>query len=113
MVKLEDLHVNYFEAIIQLRPPTEEIVAFIRNQCRKKGNVAISRVEELRTGIDLYITSQKFARALGPKLKKAFGGEVKITRKIHTRDKMTNRELYRATILFRPKIKEETKEEPL
>lgn len=109
MVRLEDLHVNYYEAIIQLRPPTEEIVRFIRNQCKKKGNVAITRYEESRTGVDLYITSQKFARSLGPKLKKVFGGELKITRKIHTRDKMTNRDLYRATILFRPKLKDESK----
>ncbi len=104
MKKPEDRHPNYYEAIIQLRPATEEVVAFIRNQCKKRGE-AITRVVELKTGIDLYITSQKVARSIGPRLKKNFGGELKITRKIHTRDRQTSKDLYRATILFRHKSK--------
>lgn len=100
----EERHANYYEAIIQLRPPTDEIVSFIRNQCKKK-HEAITRTEKLKTGVDLYITSQKFARSLGPKLKKNFGGELKITKKAHTQDRLTSKSLYRATILFRPKSK--------
>lgn len=98
-------HPGYYEAIIQLRPPTDEIISFIRNQCRKKGE-AITRVVEVgHEGLDLYITSQKLARTLGPKLKKVFGGELKMTRKIFGKNRQSSKTLYRATVLFRPKAK--------
>lgn len=102
MEKKQERHANYFEAIIQLRPPTDEIVSFIINQCKKKGE-AITRVEEIPAGIDLYITSQKFARSLGPKLKRVFGGELKITKKVFGQDRLKSKTLYRATVLFRPR----------
>jgi len=105
MVKEADRHAEYYEAVIQLRPATEEIIRFIKNQCKKRGE-AITKVVELKTGFDLYITSQKLARTMAPKLKKAFGGEVKVTKKIHTKDRQTSKSLYRATVLFRPESKD-------
>ncbi|MEA3378763.1 MAG: NMD3-related protein [Nanoarchaeota archaeon] len=92
---------KYFEAVIQLRPYDEEVVRFIENQIKKRKNVFISNVIKLKSGIDLYISSQKFARTLGAKLKKTFKGEMKITKTLHTRDKLKSKDLYRATILFR------------
>ena len=69
--------------------------------------VFVTRIEEQKTGIDIYLTSQKFARSLGPKMKKRFRGwELKMTRKIHTRDKLKSRNVYRATILMK-KLKKE------
>jgi len=101
-----NLNEQYYEAIIQLRPPTREIMNYIENQVQKRDDVFITKIVDLKTGIDIYLTSQRFARNLGQKLKKVFGGELKITRKIHTRDRLRSRNLYRATILFRPKLKD-------
>ena len=94
---------NYYEAIIQLRPYDEEIFDYIEAEMKKrKEAVFVTRIEEQKTGIDIYLTSQKFARTLGPKMKKRFRGwELKMTRKIHTRDKQRSRDVYRATILFK------------
>lgn len=103
MIQEKDRHAGYYEAIIQLRPATFEIVTFIKSQCRKKKE-AVTKTAKLKTGMDLYITSQKFARSLGPKLKKQFGGELKITKKVHSKDRQTSKTIYRATILFRPEI---------
>ena len=99
---------NYYEAIIQLRPYDEEIFDFIEAEIKRRTEaVFVTRIEELKTGIDIYLTSQKFARGLGPRIKKKFKGwELKMTRKIHTRDKQKSRNVYRATILLR-KIKKE------
>lgn len=106
MTTKKDRHADYYEAIIQLRPPTQEIVSFIRNQCKKRGE-AITKILILDTGIDLYITSQKFARSLGPKLKRTFVGELTNSRKLYSKDRMSSKQIYRATILFRPKLKEQ------
>src|SRR3989338_5192070 len=97
---------EYFEAIIQLRPDTEEIFNFIQSQIKKRPDVFISKIEEHKYGIDIYISSQRFARALGKKIKDNFKGEMKMTASIHSRDRQSSKERYRVTILFRPELPE-------
>ena len=92
---------SYYEAIIQLRPFDEEVLNFINKQISERKDVFISKIEKLKTGVDLYLSSQRFAIALGKKLKKSFGGEIKITRKLHTVSKKTGKRVYRVTVLFR------------
>ena len=94
---------KYFEAIIQLRPYDDKVFDYIENAIHKRKGVFISRIDELKTGIDIYVSSQKFARALGAKLKRQFKGELKVTKKLHTEDRLTSKKLYRATVLFRLK----------
>jgi len=94
---------NYYEAKIQLRPFDEEVLKYIEKQIDKtEGKVELTRIVELKEGLDIYITSQKFARSLGPKLKKRFrNSELKMTKTIHTRNRQKSRNVYRATILFK------------
>ena len=101
---------KYFEAIIQLRPYTQELFDFIEAEIIRKHNphFFISNIEELKTGVDIYFSSQKYARTLGQLLKRKFPqGELLITMKMHTRDRMSSKELSRATVLFRLKTKRE------
>ena len=99
-------HVDYFEAIIQIRPYAEEVESWIEKQIKKRNDVTISKRLLVRGGLDLYISSQRFARSLGPKLKKVFKGEVKITKKLFSVNRMTSKRIYRATVLLRLKEKE-------
>jgi NMD protein affecting ribosome stability and mRNA decay len=92
---------NYYEAIIQLRPYDDEVFDFIIAEVEKREPIFIQRVEKLKTGIDIYISSQAFARRIGVQLRKKFKGEMKITRKLHTQHRLTSKLLYRATVLFR------------
>lgn len=94
-------HSNYYEAIIQLRPLKQSILDFIITDIKKRDDVKITKIEKLKTGIDLYLTSQRFARALGKKLKKSFKGELKTSRSLHSTDRNTSKKLYRVTVLFR------------
>lgn len=98
---------GYYEAVIQIRPRDKEVLDYVRNQIRKKKGVQISREEFFKYGIDVYVTDQKFARNIGQKLKKAFKGELKITKSIHTKDRQTSREVFRGTILFRRQKEEQ------
>ena len=103
---------NYFEGIVQLRPYDEEVYLFIEKEIKKrKDNVYIAKIVELKTGIDIYISSQKFVRTLGSKLKKRFKGETKETKTIHTRNRLKSRNVYRATLLFRLKKKDDESDE--
>ena len=55
---------QYYEAKIQIRPKDKELEAFIKNQIDKNDYVFISKEEVKKYGIDLYITSLKFAKKL-------------------------------------------------
>lgn len=92
---------DYYQGILQLRDVNDEIIGFVHNLIRKRGDVAVTKTVKLNNGLDLYITSQKFIGVLGKKLKESFGGEVKISSKLHTRSKQ-GKNLYRLNVLFRP-----------
>lgn len=92
---------NYFQGILQLRDVNDEIISFVNNQIKKrKDEVVITKTVPLPNGFDLYMTSQKFIRILGKKLKENFGGELKISSKLHTRSKQ-GKDLYRINVMFR------------
>ena len=91
---------DYYQGILQLRDVNEEILSFVRNQIKKREDVAITKTVKLDNGVDLYITSQKFITMLGKKLKDSFGGELKISSKLHTKSRQ-GKNLYRVNALFR------------
>lgn len=97
---------KYYQAIIQIRPKDKEILAYVRKQVKGKG-AEISKEVYHKFGIDVYVTDQKVARNIGQKLKKAFKGELKISKTIFTRDRQTSKDVYRGTVLFRRQEEEE------
>ncbi|MBI4159223.1 hypothetical protein HY500_03115 [Candidatus Woesearchaeota archaeon] len=92
---------QYYQAKLQLRPYKKEILDFVYAQIDKRDDCLISKEEELKTGIDLYLTSQKFAQILGRRLKSKFKGKVVISRSLFGINHMTSKKVYRVTILFR------------
>ncbi len=99
---------NYYEGKLQLRNPNEEVLNFINNQFKNNEKVWIAKAERLKTGIDLYISSNRFLLSLGKKLKKSFKGELKTSRKLFSKSRLTSKQLYRVTVLFRLSPDEET-----
>ena len=95
------MHSLYYEAIIQLRKPTQEVFDFVYSQIYERKNIFISKEVQLKTGVDLYISDQRFARSLGARLKKAFGGTVVISRSLYGLSKSTGKTVYRLTVCYR------------
>ena len=91
---------DYYQGILQLRDINDEIVSFVRNQIKKRNDVAVTKTIKLPNGFDIYITSQKFIRILGKKLKESFGGELKVSSKLHTKSRH-GKDLYRVNVLFK------------
>lgn len=91
---------DYFQGILQLRDINDEINSYVYNQIEKRNDVVITKTQKFPNGVDLYITSQKFIRLLGKKLKESFGGELKISSKLHTKSK-EGKEIYRINVLFK------------
>ncbi|MBI2663525.1 hypothetical protein HYX15_03270 [Candidatus Woesearchaeota archaeon] len=103
MHKYSDIYTTdrNYQAIIQIRPKNMEVYDFVINLIRERKNCFINKEEELKTGIDIYINDKTFAVAVGKKLKSRFGGTVKLSRKLHSRDRQTSKALYRVTVCFR------------
>ena len=96
---------EYFEATIQLRPAKHRLVKYVLDEIGRSKDCTIAKIDEDKNGMDLQVSSQRFARALGKKLTRRFDGELKLSRKLFTRDMYTSKEVYRVTVLFR--LKEE------
>lgn len=92
---------EYYEAILQVRPRKHQIEEFIVRRIDERNDSQITKVVELKTGIDFYISNQKYARALGTLLKRKFDGKLTISRKLFGRNRQSSKLVYRATVLFR------------
>lgn len=102
MVSNKDRHAEYYEAILQIRPFNEKVLDFVFDLVEKRNDVDISKTKKLKTGIDVYLTNQRFSRGtLATQLRRKFKGKLVITKKIYGKDRMTSKTLYRATVLFR------------
>lgn len=93
-------HSGYFEAILQLRNPSQKLVNFVEKELERK-NIKVAKVEEVKNGLDYYLPDSKLTQNLGRELQKRFGGILKVSRKLHTVSKETSKRVYRLTVLFR------------
>ena len=96
-----DKNPKYFEGVLQLRNPSDEIIDFIADEMEKKENVWIAKTEKQKNGIDLYLSSNKFLAYIGKRLKEKFSGELIKTSSLFTRNKLTSKEVMRGCTLFR------------
>ena len=94
---------NYFQGILQLRNCNQEVIDFVENQIEKaeRKDVYVSKKVNVIGGVDIYLTSNKFLRSLGKKLKKSFNGELKESEKLFSRNRQTQKNIYRLNVLFR------------
>ena len=99
---MEQKHSQYFEGILQLRDPTKEVLNYFYKLISQRKDVRIMKEVKLKTGYDFFLTSNKALMMIGKKLYTRFGGEQKISRKLHTVRKQTSKRLYRVTVMFRP-----------
>lgn len=88
---------QYFEAILQLRNPSEEAIFFIADRLREH----VSRIDNVTNGYDIYIQDKRVGRRVAKQTQQEFGGEMNVSSTLHTRDHQTSKELYRDTVLIR------------
>ncbi len=95
---------QYYEAILQFRIKDKEKMNEILNELSnrmKKRKVFSNKQIRQKNGVDIYITDMDFGKGFVKQLKRKYGGEIKITRKIYTKDRQTSKDVYRLTILYR------------
>ena len=75
-------------------------------EIEKNENTHVAKIKKVTNGFDIYLAPQKSLRSIGNKLQNRFGGQLTISTKLHTKSRITSRDLYRVNMLFRiPKFK--------
>jgi len=100
-MNLKSISKDYFEGILQLRNPTEELLKYVENKTKKDKKALITKRLKVKNGYDFYFSSQRYLRNLGNKIKNSFAGELKTSRKLFTRKRQTSKDVYRVNVLFR------------
>ncbi len=94
-------HANYYEAILQLRNPDDELIGFVNDAIKAQTDVTLAKRKKVKNGFDYYLSSNRFAIELGRHLYRSFGGDLKITKKLFSQHRQTSKVLYRMTVLLR------------
>ena len=92
---------NYYEAILQIRPKSQEVLDFVKKDIAEKKNAFITKEEHLKYGHNLYLTSQNYAKNLASLLKDKFNAEIKFSYILFGRK--DGKDIYRTTILIKLK----------
>ncbi len=93
-------HEGYFEAVIQLRNVEQKLIDFVFIAADDE-NLKVSKVKWLKHGVDLFVSNRKFAQHMSKTLQQKFGGMVKLSSRLFTRDRYSGKEVHRVTMLFK------------
>ncbi|MBT3407633.1 hypothetical protein HN415_03020, partial [Candidatus Woesearchaeota archaeon] len=96
---------GYYEGILQIRNTKnnlfDNVIDTIYNAVDSTNGVFITKIDEIKDGVDIYLGSNKFLRAIGKTLHEKYGGDIKISKKLFSVDHKTSKEIYRGTVLIR------------
>ena len=100
-MKNEEKHKGYFEGILQLRNPSEELLDFVYTSIHNDKQARIAQQLDVRGGLDIYLSSQRYLLALGKRLNERFSGVLRTSRKLFTFRRAEGKKVYRVNVLFR------------
>ena len=96
---------KYFEAVLQIRSPNEPVmeraVEYLQERVtglRQRG-LFINKIDRFDDGFDLYLTSNKLAQVLGRELLDHFGGNLKVSPRLFSKNHQTSKEIFRVSVL--------------
>jgi nonsense-mediated mRNA decay protein 3 len=92
---------QYFEGKFQVRNPPDRVVDEIVDYINSlDGPVQVTSVHEVRGGADIYVNSRSL-KTLAKKIQDRFGGEMKISPRLQTRDSQAGQDIYRVNVSLR------------
>jgi len=94
------MHNDYYEGILQLRDIEQDVLDFVFSQF-EKNKISIAKIVELKSGCDIYSSSNKFSRKIAKKLFKEYGGELKESPQLFSRSEQEGRNIYRLNVLYK------------
>ncbi|MFH2021626.1 MAG: NMD3-related protein [archaeon] len=90
---------EYLEGVLQLRNASDEAIDKIKEYCDKH-NIHITKVAKNKNGYDLNISDHRKIKNLGDFLQKAYGGIMKVSPQLFSRDNQTSKDIYRVNVYY-------------
>lgn len=90
---------KYFEGTLQLRNTNDEILDYVEDYI-KKNNISIAEKNQRKNDYDLNLSDNRKLQNLAQNLKKNFGGNLKISIRQFTQDRLTSKQIYRVNALY-------------
>ncbi len=96
---------KYFEGILQVLTHDEQILRCVEKLLEKE-KIPVNQKKMTRNGFEYYVIDKTKIKRIGNKLVELFGGFIKESASMHTKDRQTSKEVYRLNISYKPlKIK--------
>jgi len=87
---------QYFEGTLQVRNETAESKKFFR-EFLKQTEASVAKAESSGTGTDYFMTKKIFIEQAARELQARFGGNIKSSARLFSRNHQTSKEIYRTT----------------
>ena len=94
--KCSRLGTQYFEGTLQVRNETRESVKFLKEYL-KHTSATIAKEEREKNGTDYYLTVKAEVERTARALQERFGGAIRSSARLFSRNKMTSKDIYRVT----------------
>ncbi|MFH0874521.1 MAG: NMD3-related protein [archaeon] len=95
------LHEDYLEGELQLRNLTPEIISFVDNYLKSEERRAgVSKRVEFKNGFNLNFNSKKILHDLGNRLYSQFGGVLKESPRLFSRNNQTSKDIFRLNVYY-------------
>lgn len=93
---------SYFEGVLQLKNPTNEVMDYIDSQFKKieKKGIFVTDQKESKAMVELFITDQTYLKVLAQNIQKQFGGKLSMNETLFSHNRQSGKDLYRLTILL-------------
>lgn len=99
---MQQTRLDYFEGILQLRNCPTFLIQQLAKAIDKHPQIALAKVEKVRGGgQDWYVSNQRVLRTIGHWLAQQYCGQMIMSRTLFTRKKLTSKDVYRVTVLFK------------
>ena len=103
MVKLSKS--GYFQGILQIRNKKnakfQDVLTLVIGDIERNEPITVAKIVEMKSGVDFYLSSNKYVHCLGRKIHGEFGGDFVVSKKLYTKDHQSGKNLYRVTVLVR------------
>jgi nonsense-mediated mRNA decay protein 3 len=98
---------KYFEAILQIRSANPDVLDRCASQLQERVSglrsrgLFINKVDRFDDGFDLYLTSNKLAQVIGREILDHYGGTIKVSPRLFSKNHQTSKDLYRVNVFVK------------
>jgi len=92
---------EYYQGILQLRNPHENVISFLETDLAKVAHkgIFVVKIADTKYGKDLYFTDKSYLRILANKLVNKFGGTVSLNEQLFSHNHQTSKDIFRLNAL--------------